>query len=600
MEWAIFAILMVATLVALWPVCKNDFTNWDDEGNVAKNPYLNPVTLDGVLYFWAHPHMSIYIPLTYTVWGALAGIARLDSPESGIWLNPWVFHTANLLVHLGAVLLGYQLLKALTRTTWAAAAGALLFALHPVQVESVAWVAGMKDVLCGALCLAALWQYVLYAQTPVDLQNAGAAHWRRIHYAAATLAFALALLAKPSAVTLPLAAAIIDRLLLARPWKRIMIGLLPWAVLSIACAIVARMSQYVIAPADGGRIWLRPLLAADALAFYLFKIVWPAQLAVQYHHSPQVILSSKSIWYIWLVPVFIAVIAWRLRKKSLWLASGAGVLAAATLPVLGLVPFEFERFSLVADHYLYLAMIGPAMVLAFALAKSRHPHVIAALCAAALLVLGIRSYFQTLHWQDTQTLFRHELTVNPCSEIAYNNLATIALSTGRTDEAEQLARQSLACEPHQADAYITLGSVLSHQRRFDEALTAYQQAVDIAPDNPVALNNLAGLLAQQGQIDQAMPLIRRSLELDAMSASAHRNLAVMLFHQRQYPQALQEAQIAVKLDPLDPEAHINLAVLLASSGQRAAAIEHVREALRLQPHSQKAQSLLTALSSPSR
>ena len=585
-DWLIVGILLLGTIVAFWRVCAADFTNWDDPGNVSKNPYLNPVTPDGVLYFWQHAHMSIYIPFTYTVWGALASIARLDNPENGIWLNPWIFHTGNLLVHLAAVLLAYQLLNALTRNKWASGAGALLFALHPVQVESVAWVAGMKDVLCGAFCLAALWQYVLYAQKPQ----------RRLHYAIATIAFALALLSKPSAVALPLAAAVIDRLLIGRDWKRIVLALLPWIGMAIACAIVARIVQYVVAPADGGRLWLRPLLAGDALAFYVLKIIWPAHLVVQYHASPRVLLNGKWIWFAWIIPAAIAIIALLFRKRAPWLLAGCLLLAIATLPVLGLVPFEFERLSLVADHYLYLAMIGPALLLAFALSRIHFHPVVTAACAIVLTALAVRTFLQTAYWHDTISLFDHELAINPDSEIAYNNLADRALADGNVQQAEALARRSIAVQPNHPDAYVTLGIALTRQKsRTSEALAAYQKAVDLAPSDPIALNNFGGLLAQQGHIDQALPLIQKALVEDPLSAAAHRNLAVMLANQGKIPEALEESRLAVRLDPLDPDGQVNFASLLAMTGHRAEAIEHTQEALRLQPDSPKAQQLMAAL-----
>jgi hypothetical protein len=175
-DWIIVAILVLATVATFCRACFSDFNNWDDPVNVSKNPYFNPVTLKGVFYFWQHPHASVYIPLTDTVWGILAAIARLDAPENGVWLNPWIFHTANVLLHAACAVLAYQFLRVISGNKWAACLGALLFSVHPVQVESVAWIAGMRDVLSGAFCLASLWQYVLYARQPS----------RRVHYWIAT------------------------------------------------------------------------------------------------------------------------------------------------------------------------------------------------------------------------------------------------------------------------------------------------------------------------------------------------------------------------------------------------------------------------------
>src|SRR5215469_5436409 len=153
---------------------------------------------------------------------------------NGIWLNPYLFHTANLLVHVLAALAAYALLRRLTRSAWAACAGALLFALHPVQVEPVAWVAGMKDLLCGMFSLVALWQYVAFAQGDDKVT----AKTRRWHYAAATVAFSLALLSKPAAMSLPVAAAAIDRWIVGRSWRQIAGAAGPWLVMAIPIAVV--------------------------------------------------------------------------------------------------------------------------------------------------------------------------------------------------------------------------------------------------------------------------------------------------------------------------------------------------------------------------
>lgn len=601
-RWGPVLLLVLATLVVLWPVCTHDFTTWDDYQNVAKNPRLNPPTTDGLLYFWtnlSHPYMSIYIPLTYTLWGALAAVGRLDSPDaSGVLLNPYLFHAANLLVHLLAVLAAYQLLFVLTKRRWAACAGALLFAVHPVQVEPVAWVAGMKDVLSGLLSLIALWQYVLFAeQNKVDpaAREPATARAPRGYYTVASVAFVLAMLGKPSAMIVPLAALLLDRFILKRSWRAIARAIGPWLVLAVLCAFEAKIAQPVALAPDEGRLWARPLFAGAALAFYLYKLVFPASLAVQYHYSPQVLLAGRWIWFAWLVPAAVALIVWLARKRLPWLVAAAGLIVAGTLPVLGFVPFQFERLSLVADHYLYVSMLGPALALAFVLASIRRTRIAGAACAAALVALAVRSHLQTRHWRDTTTLFTHELAVNPYSEVAYNSLANVAMSAKQPRQAEGLARESIRLQPRQEDAYITLGSALVAEGRPDEALAAYRFATQISPDNPVALSDLAGLLAERGQLEEGIRLCRRAIELDSDSAKAHSNLASMLAHQGQYVRALPEAEIAVQLDPADPQAQTNLGAILLALGQRDAAIRHFAQAVRLDPDSTLARRALADL-----
>ena len=589
----IWMVPVLAALVAFWPVLACDFTSWDDLLNVAKNPLLNPPSFYGLGLFWTRPFMAIYIPFTYTLWSLVALVARTDAPDpQGIWLNPYVFHAANLAVHMVAAVSVYLLLRRLVAKPWAACAGAVLFAVHPVQVESVAWVAGMKDVLCGALSMIALWQYVLFAKP--DAADDASPGRRRLHYALATIAYVLALLSKPSAVSLPLAALVLDRGLLKRPWRAILISLLPWFALAVPIAIVAKIAQPVTVAYEAGKLWMRPLLAADAMGFYVYKILCPLWLGVQYHHSPQVEIGLGRVYWMWVIPAAIGLAAWIWRRRAPWLAAGLGLIVAATLPVLGVVPFQFERYSLVADHYLYLAMLGPALILAFALRSLQYRKALAIAVTISLLALAVRANVQTWNWRSTEDLFRHELAINPQSVVAYNSLSAYELSMNRPDKAEADARRAMEIQPDEAQAYGNLGVALARQNHTAEAISAYRRASELDPENARVLTNLSGLLAAQGKTDEAMTCVRRALELDNLLPDAHRNLTKLLAGRNQIGAAVNEARIAVELDPADVGGQLNLAVLLDSTGQRQQAIEHYASALRLDPSSKLAKRGLAA------
>jgi protein O-mannosyl-transferase len=586
-EWVIPLVLLGLTVVVLGSVCSNQFVTWDDYENVVKNPYLNPPTAQSLLRFWAGPYLMMYIPLTYSVWDVLAAMAQVDPPNpSGIWLTPEVFHVANLLVHLIAVMAAYALLKRLTRRPWAAFAGALLFAIHPVQVEPVAWVTGMKDVLCGALSMIALWQYVRFAGGGGVESSSSPNPRAQLHYAAATAAFVLALLSKPSAVTVPLMAILIDRFLLRRYLRDIAKSIAPWLVLSAGCAIAATIFQSPGVASDPGPLWARPLLAADALAFYLYKAIFPVWLAVQYYHSPRVVMEHHWLYFTWIAPVALAVLAWIYRKRAPWLMVAGGLMLAGVLPVLGLVPFQFERLSLVADRFLYVAMLGPALALAFVLASAtaRPGKVAAAVCALWLLALGIDSNLQTRYWRDTSALFHHELAVNPRSAVAYTALSERALAANQPRQAEDFARQSIRLNRNQWEAWLALASASDAQRKFPQALDACRQAFAIDPDNPLVLNDLASQLARRGELTEAAALCRRCIAIDPTSSKAHFTLAILLGQQRNFPEALKEARAAVNLAPMDPAAQSLLASLLVHVGQRQEAFEHYSAALRIDPN----------------
>lgn len=569
------AIIVLAILITFGSVCAHEFTNWDDKLNVTHNPHLNPPSEAGLVYFWKHPYEHEYIPLTYSAWWLLAQVARVDTPDAaGIWLNPYIFHTANLLLHLGVSLLVYQLLVLLTQRPWAACCGALLFALHPVQAEVVAWVTGLKDLLCAFFSILALWQYVLFARRQA---RDGPRCW---HYAAATIALIAAMLAKPSAVTVPIIAASIDWLVLKRSWRSVAIALGPWAAMSAVMVVIGILSHPT--PANvGGPLWVRPLIAADSLAFYLGKILWPAGLSAVYHHSTKDLLAGPWLYLAWIFPAALGVLVWIIRKRAPWLAAAAIIFVAAVLPVLGLVAFEFERISTVADRYVYVAMLGPGIAIAFALCSLRmHISVrswrwLSGGGALAGLSLAVLAFLQARFWHDSRTLFTRVLEVDPQSDVAYSNLSADALDYGRPVEAEGYARRAVQLNSDRPNNGITLAFAFRAEGRYAEAGEEFRKVAVAHPDDSVALTNLAIELQRSGRLDKAIAIFRGLVAMDPKSSNAHHDLAMVLMQQHKPGEALVEAAEAVRLNPESAENHLLYGELLAMAGRRAEADEQL-------------------------
>jgi protein O-mannosyl-transferase len=472
---------------------------------------------------------------------------------------------------------------------WAAAAGALLFALHPVQVEPVAWATGLKDVLSGVLSIIALWQYIAFVQNAnndADEQRHPNWVW---HYAIASAAFVLAMLAKPSAAMVPLAAALISLLLLRGAWRRIALSLFPWFLLAAACLLLTRLVQPMrnsaIAVANAGAFWQRPLIASDALAFYLYKMAIPWPLMPQYDHTPQTAIARGWIYWAWSVPAGVGLLVLLLRKRAPWGLAALALLVAGILPVSGLAPFAFEGRSLVADRYLYLAMIGPAVALAFALSQTRQrlPLILVTLW---LMVLGVLTFIQSTHWQNTRTLFEYELAVNPNSNLAYDNLASYYNFRGSAEDQEKAlgyARTLVEKFPELADGYSIEGPTLAALGRTDEAIVALRQALKMEPGNIITMGNLASVLAQKGQLDEAMRISREIIAVAPQDGDAHRNYGGMLYMSHRDNEATVEFEAAIADNADDYQAHVALARLLAEKGQTPQAIDHYRAALSINP-----------------
>jgi hypothetical protein len=486
----LLALLTLATFARLLGA---DFTNFDDGFTVARNPNLNPPTWPALARNWTRTDMDIYMPLTRTAWSAIAAGAQLQQPDpSGIRLNPYPFHAANLLLHLASVLLVYSILQQLGMPLLPAAAGAAVFAVQPVQVEAVAWVSGLKDVLCGALSLAALRIWMAPITTPDR---------PRLRQAAAATIFALALLAKPSAVAVPAVAALIARIVLGQRWRTIGWRILPWVALALPIAILGAAIQparYVVHQPLRDRV----LLVADSLNFYLHKLIWPWPLAVDYGHTPQSVLANGRAVLTGELLLCLAILGalWLLRHRWPTAVAGAAVFLAAIAPVSGIVPFDYQQFSTVADHYLYLPMLGVAMIVAATLrAASRCPPARMpawSITAAAVAAMAIISARQCEFWNNATSLMSHATAVNPRSWMAYLNLADAESDTNPA-QAQSDVRRALGLQPGSAAAWNTLGSLQMAAGQRAAAIQSFHRAHLIAPDVPLLAQNEARARAQK-------------------------------------------------------------------------------------------------------
>ena len=544
----IAALLLVLTLAVFQRVGGQDFVCWDDSLHVTGNPHLGSLAQIGD--FWRHPYGGLYIPLSYTAYALVAQAARGAPPAPGMSaLDPHVFHRANLTLHLLNTLLVFVILRRLLRRDWPAGAGALLFGIHPMQVESVAWISELRGLLCGSFSLLALW---LWSHAAGQAKRTGGL------YAAATALFLLALLSKPSAVALPLVVLALDRCVIGRPWRRCLPPMLAWLALSLVWLWVTRSAQ-PLPFAVTQPLWTRPVVAGDALWFYGAHLVWPAPLGPDYGRTPAWVLRHAPMTG--LVPGGLALLLWRARRAGP-LFGAAALFAAALLPVLGLVPFAFQWYSTVADRYIYFAMLGPALALGWLLVscEARPPWCRAAV-AFSLLVLaacGLRSVAQVRTWDNALTFTANAVAANPRSWVMHYNRGHYLQHHGDAADAAAEYRQALAVRPDMADAHGNLGVILLGQGRHTEADAELGEALRLDPQLTEARDTLALSLADQGRTPEA--------------AAQWRVVA------QEWPQAL-----AVRY---------NLGSALLTLHQATAAAAQFRQALRLQPQFAQARTAL--------
>jgi protein O-mannosyl-transferase len=520
--WLIRIALAAVVAEVFSPLFSAEFLQWDDGKNLFENPLMLPPSWSNCAYYWTHASLSLYIPATYTVWSGLAAISQMpgDGPNHRT-LDPAVFHIANIVAHALAVLVVFNILRMFTPDL-PAAMGALIFAIHPMQVEAVGWVCGIKDVLAGLFGLIAVWQYLAHVSG-----GSGRFSW---HHFAASAAFVAATLSKPSAVITPVVCVIIAVGVLRAPWRRALLDMMPWLCVSAAVAVIAALAQPTHYISQSSPFWTRPLIAADALAFYLYKLVWPVGLCLDYGRSPPNVLNTGNgqAFWTWIIPLSVGVVLWWKRKQWPRVGIAALVSLAALLPVLGLARFNFQNISTVADHYFYFAMLGPAVALAGILKVFGKSFVVIALAASVMTVLAVMCHAQTFTWMSEPVAFGHVLDVNPRSEVGHSHLWQFAMNRRDFARAEAQARAIISLYPADSRGYMDLGDTLSETDRWQEAANAYQRAIQLEPENAVPYNNLAALYDAHGDSKRAIPLYRKALELAPNFIEAKAGLASAL------------------------------------------------------------------------
>ena len=558
--------LLLVTFLAYLPAIEGEFI-WDDDDYVRDNHTLR--SLEGLGRIWFelgatrqyYPAVHTSFWLEYQLWG----------------LNPTGYHIVNILLHtLVAALLWLVLRKLAVQGSWVAAA---IFALHPVHVESVAWITERKNVLSGVLYLGAAWTYLHWSL---------AGYGKRHFYPLSLLLFVGALLAKTVTCTLPAA------LLLVLWWQRGRLGaddwrrLVPFFALGIGFGLLTLWMEKTSVGAWGQEWELslieRFLVAGRALWFYAEKLVWPLSLSFVY---PRWHLDGGA-WEQYLFPLAALLVAAGLWRGRQWWGRGpltAVLFFAGTLfPALGFFAVYPMRYSFVADHFQYLASIGLIVLATAAAARLEWAwnRLGKGLIVVFLLVLSSLTWRQAAVYLDLETLWRDTIRKNPAAWLAHNNLGNVLKQKGQLNAALDHFRQAAHLKPDAARIQVNIGDVLAALQRSDAALDHYHKALELDPGYLKGYVNLGNALYGQGHLDKALHYYRRAVEINPHFAEAHNNLGSALVQKRQLRQALTHYRKAVEINPQFAAAHKNLGLTLKAAGKMVEARKHLRLARQLE------------------
>jgi tetratricopeptide (TPR) repeat protein len=582
-------LLVVAVILVYHPVWHAGFI-WDDDEYVINNKLLTAP--DGLWRIWfSLDSPSQYFPLTYTVFRF----------EYALWgLNPAGYHWVNLLLHAGNALLIWWLLRRLAVPgAWLAAA---IWALHPVQVESVAWITELKNILMCCFFVLTLHAWVSFVEE--DSRR------RWVSYSLALMLYALALSAKTTACTLPTA------LLLVLWWQKRpttrarLAQVTPFLILGLGMGLVTVWWERFHIGTHGQQFAIGPmqriLLASHAIWFYVGKLMWPVNLVFSYPRW--IIKPTDPFAYFWLVATMgLAVAVYRMQPR---IRRGVGIailfFVATLSPMLGFIMLYTFLYTFVADHYQYVASLGLIALAAagfisyFNVLKPRLAWFKPVLCTGLLGLLSVLTWRQCSTYSDIETLWRATIARNPGSWLAHFDLAAALVQKDQLAEAVAEYQATLKINPNYAPGHCGLGMVLSRAGYWDAAIAQYQQALQIDTNYENARISLGNALFQIGNVDGALAQFREVARLNPHKAEAHNNLGTALAAKGRMDDAINEFRAALQIDPRNAEAWNNLGSSFLNQGRVEEATVHFQTALKIKPNYPQALNTLAWVLSTAR
>jgi tetratricopeptide (TPR) repeat protein len=615
----LLCLLLAATTLAVFlPVARHDYVNYDDSDYVTANAHVQSgLNWENVVWAFKSGHASNWHPLTWMS-------HMLDVQLFGE--KPGAQHLVSLGFHAANTLLLFLLLRRMTGALWRSVIVAALFALHPLHVESVAWISERKDVLSAFFFLLTLGAYARYAECRMQnaecgmqQPDAGSTHrvsLFRYHvsrftpvpaagwYLLALLFFSLGLMSKPMLVTLPFVLLLLDFWPLQRfrpsplgprssPLWRLLAEKAPFFLLAAASSVVTFIAQR-----KGGAVstslslGARVANAVVSYIRYIGKMFWPRDLSILYPHPGHWPAWEVAASVVLLVAICAVVIL--LARRRPYLAMGWLWFCGTLVPVIGLVQVGIQSM---ADRYTYLPLIGLFIMVVWGIAElmPARPWRAEALAVGGVSLLAACALLterQVQFWRDSAALFGHAVQVTRDNYLAYNNLGFFLSGLGKTAEAMENYRMSLKINPAYEDALNNMGYALAGQKKYVEAIPFYEAALRIRPNHAEVHNNLGNALSETGKIDEAIQHYLIALKQNPDHADAHNNLGIALAMKGRLDDAIPHFQAAIRYNPKYASAHSNLGNAFAVQHKLDEAIREYREALRLKPEDAQAHNNL--------
>jgi Tfp pilus assembly protein PilF len=574
--WVCLALAAI-TFAVFGQTAHHDFINFDDNDYVYANPVVaQGLTFKGLVWAFSGAHAENWHPLTWLS-------HMLDCQLYG--LRPAGHHVSSVIFHAATVIALFLVLRQMTGAFWRSAFVAAVFAIHPLRVESVAWVSERKDVLSGLFFMLTIAAYVRYARLP----------WSPARYGLVVLLFAMGLMCKPMLVTLPLVLLLLDywplRRMESQKFSRLVLEKLPLLALSAGSCLVTLLEQTKLTLPTGSSLPLgmRLVNAVVSCAVYLGQMVYPAKLALFYPYP----FKGFPGWEVALAGLLAAALSliaiWQWKKQP-WLLVGWLWYLVMLTPVLGIIQVGGQAH---ADRYTYLPQIGIYVAVTWLVAgwvaKWRIPRMaVGWIMAGVVGLLMVCAWKQTACWQNSETIWSHTIACTQDNDVAHLNLGLVFLQNGNVDGAIAEYQNALQINPNVAEAHYNLGVAFLQTGKVDDALNQFQAALKINPAFAAASVTLGEVYFQQGRLDAAIPQFQKALQINADNVQAQMDIANALMQKGEVDEGILHFQKVLEIMPGYAQAHNNLGNALMQKGRVDEAISHFRAALQINPNYEKA------------
>jgi len=572
--------LITAILISYWPLMYNDFVEFDDQEYITENSNVQKdFSIKSIKWAFTTFHAANWHPVT---WLSHMADYRLYG------LNAKGHHITSLLLHILNTLLLFQILAKLTNSICKSALVAALFALHPLHVESVAWIAERKDVLStffGMLSIAAYIRYVNNLRMP--------------YYFLTFLLLCIGLMAKPMLVTLPFILLLMD----FWPLRRFIKTPFPYAkkqsfnklvyekiplfipvIISCVLTFIAQHKAGAVKSLDIYPFYIRLANALFAYVKYIYKAIWPDNLAFFYPHAYNYIAMWEIIGVIIVISLAV-LISIHAADKHPYFLFGLFFYLITLIPVIGIIQVGSQSM---ADRYTYIPLTGIFIIIAWAasdfFAKFKYQNIVFTIFSCILIISCIgATNIQVRHWQNSLSLFKHALNVTSNNWKAHHGYGLALYNKNKVEEAIFHYKETIKINPYYARVYNSLGSAVFKKGNIEESIFHYKKALSLNPNSASIYNNLGTVLIKKGNINKAYNCFLKALEINPEKEQIHHNLANAFYVHRKYKKAIFHYKQAIKINPQYTTAHYNLGILFAKQKNIKKAAHHFLKTIKLKP-----------------